>query len=121
MLRCSRKTARAVWSISKLLNSYGMTVLDPASVGLKDEDWREVVKRNIDWLVRSDVVVAVCTEPSTGMGGELVTAKNMGKPVLVFDGGATSVWARWCARMVTRDMNTLVLAVAYKTWDTPLA
>lgn len=41
-----------------------------------------IYKRDVDWLLESDFVIAEVTQPSLGVGYELGFAEAKGKPVL---------------------------------------
>lgn len=65
----------------KVLKSRGYVVIDPEEYGLGDASWRTVVRRNNRDIAGADAVVAICTQPSFGVGGELVVAKTLGVQV----------------------------------------
>ena len=47
--------------------------------GLTD---REIYQRDLNWIREADVVVAEVTVPSLGVGYEIATAEELGKPIL---------------------------------------
>ena len=44
----------------------------------------EIFRRDMAWLIESELVVAECTTPSHGVGYELGRARDMGKEVHIF-------------------------------------
>lgn len=43
---------------------------------------REIYLRDLNWIREADVVVAEVTAPSLGVGYEIATAEELGKPIL---------------------------------------
>lgn len=48
---------------------------------------QDIYDRDIEWLTKSDVVIADVTTPSLGVGYEVATAERMKKPILALYGG----------------------------------
>ena len=44
----------------------------------------EIFRRDMAWLMESELVVAECTTPSHGVGYELARARDMGKEIHIF-------------------------------------
>lgn len=104
-------TKAAVLKVAEALAAAGMSVLNPAMSGLKDHDFAAVVRANTRDIIASDAVVVVSTQPSTGVGGEIVFASFMRVPVIVYAPHGTSTWANFFARGVFDDVDSLVSAV----------
>ncbi len=86
-IRGGREDLDLYQAIVELLSAYG-TVLtehvknsDVLSIDTADKN-KEIYKRDMDWLVKSDVVIAEVTQPSLGVGYEIGQAEAMGKKVL---------------------------------------
>lgn len=80
------------------LRDVGISVTDPSEWNLKDTDFRQVCKANILNVVNSKLILAVATDPSVGLGAELMLAHMHHKTVItvVFKGEVNPAWAAFC-------------------------
>lgn len=108
MLGAGPETKQAVLEVAEALAAEGMSVLNPAMAGLKDHDFAAVVRSNTRDIIASDLVVVVSTQPSTGVGGEIVFASFMRVPVVVYAPHGTSTWASFFSRRVSKTMAGLI-------------
>lgn len=86
-IRGGREDLDLYQAIVELLGAYGAVLTEHVANGdvLKVESKstdKEIYKRDMDWLVKSDVVIAEVTQPSLGVGYEIGQAEAMGKKVL---------------------------------------
>lgn len=89
----------------------GMTFIDPESYGLKDdENYDEIVRRNILDIAGSDVVAAYAETPSAGVSMEILTASNIGRPVITFTGknDRVSAWVRFYSVATYPGINEFI-------------
>lgn len=77
----------------------GIDFIDPTDYDWKDGEPTDaqIVAKNKADIARADAVLAVCTEPSTGVGGELEVARVMMKPTVVVVNKWSSPWATYWA------------------------
>ncbi|KAM9848076.1 5-hydroxymethyl-dUMP N-hydrolase isoform 2-T2 [Aulostomus maculatus] len=89
-IRGGRDDARLYGRIVEALREYGTVMTEHVSsseLTERGEDSsaagdRFIHDRDVDWLTRSDVIVAEVTQPSLGVGYELGRAVNMQKRIL---------------------------------------
>lgn len=87
-IRSGRQDRDWYRQIIELLKNYGRVLTehigDPKITG-QGEHWLDdqvIFKRDIEWLLEADVLVADITQPSTGVGYEIARAEQATKKVL---------------------------------------
>ena len=72
--------------VVKLLKKYGEVLTernaDPNFFGETSITDEEIFERDMAWLNSADVLVAEVTTPSLGVGYEIASVLNLGKPVI---------------------------------------
>jgi len=85
-VRAGRDDAHIYQEVVKLLKEYGNVLTErngePSFFGEVDMTDEKIFERDMEWLKSADVLVAEVTNPSLGVGYEIASASNMGKPVL---------------------------------------
>ena len=89
-IRGGRERVNDYARIVKKLQEYGevltVHVADSnlGNKGEKDLTAKQIYERDIEWLKKSDLVIAEVSIPSLGIGYELGTAEKFGKKVICF-------------------------------------
>ena len=89
-IRSGRQKVNDYIQIVKKLQEYGevLTVhVADSNLGNKGEQdlsAKQIYQRDIEWLKKSDLVIAEVSIPSLGIGYELGTAEKFGKKVICF-------------------------------------
>ncbi|MBN1906150.1 MAG: nucleoside 2-deoxyribosyltransferase [Deltaproteobacteria bacterium] len=87
-IRGGRDDAHIYAEIISFLNGFGEVLTEHVGdqslteAGDDGPDDRYIHDRDMVWLNQSDIVIAEVTNPSLGVGYELGSAVNMGKPIL---------------------------------------
>lgn len=86
-IRGDRDDKKLYGEIIRLLSKYGIVLTEHISdknLTEAGEAFRndKIYQRDINWLGKSDIVVAEVTTPSLGVGYEIAKAENMNKKIL---------------------------------------
>lgn len=86
-------------------------ITDPDEIGQADT---EIFRRDVNWLVEADALVAEVTGPSIGVGYEIGIAETLGKPILclfrVGNGRRLSAMVRGNDYLTVREYSSLAEA-----------
>ncbi|MEK7570291.1 MAG: nucleoside 2-deoxyribosyltransferase [Patescibacteria group bacterium] len=73
-----------------------------------------IYEQDMGWLKQADVVIAEVTSPSLGVGYEIATAENLGKPILCLyrplPGTSLSAMLRGSQKLKVKEYATLAEA-----------
>ena len=85
-VRAGRQDVEIYAEVVKLLKKYGEVLTernaDPNFFGETSISDEEIFERDMAWLRSADVLVAEVTTPSLGVGYEIASVLNLGKPVI---------------------------------------
>ncbi|MEM3437551.1 MAG: nucleoside 2-deoxyribosyltransferase [Nitrososphaerales archaeon] len=107
--------------VQSLLKEKGFHVIDQISDGdySKIKDFRdkknlaeEIVKHDLDFIKKSDIVVALIDKPSFGVAMEIYFAKAISKKVIIMSKKSVpSPWPIAFSDKIVRDEEQLMLAL----------
>jgi len=89
-IRGGREDADRYFQIIQELKKYGKVLTEHVGddsirkAGEKNLSEKYIHDRDLDWIQASDFVIAEVTVPSLGVGYEIASAINLGKPVYCF-------------------------------------
>jgi nucleoside 2-deoxyribosyltransferase len=89
-IRGGRENRDIYSEIIKELHKYGSVLTEHVGfknlsvIGEVNMPVAEIYKRDMDWLVESDIVIAEVTTPSLGVGYEIGQAEALKKPIYCF-------------------------------------
>ena len=116
-IRGGRDDRALYHEIIECLGKYGSVLTEHvADVNLGGEgetlNDRQIFKRDIDWLMKSDCLVAEVTTPSLGVGFEIGKASEWGKPILCLhrltEGRSLSAMIAGCNDLIVREYRSSV-------------
>ncbi len=111
-IRGGRQDAALYHEIVRLLSEHGEVLTEhvaDSALGVLGQDIgdQKIHKRDLEWLMVSDYLVAEVTSPSLGVGYEIARATQWGKPVLCLyrpqDGRSLSAMIAGCEAVTVRE------------------
>ncbi len=106
--------------VQKFLIDKGYEVLDQLKLDYSDVDdfrdkpelWREIVKNDLEFCEKADVIVLLATNPSFGAMAEVLISSLKGKPIIAFCPKAVkSPWPLYFSTAVARNEDELIRAL----------
>lgn len=111
-IRGGRQDAALYHEIVRLLSKHGEVLTEhvaDSTLGVLGQDLgdQKIHKRDLEWLMVSDYLVAEVTAPSLGVGYEIARATQWGKPVLCLyrpeNGRSLSAMIAGCEAVTVRE------------------
>ncbi len=103
--------------LQRFLRERGYDVLDQLVVDYSDVDdfrgkpelWDEIVKRDLEFCRKADVIVLIATNPSFGAMAEVVISAMKGKPIVAFcPKEVKSPWPLYFSTSIARNEEELL-------------
>ena len=103
--------------LQRFLRDRGYEVLDQLKLDYsevedfrdRNELWRKIVRNDLEFCDRADVIVLITVNPSFGAMAEVVVSSMKGKPVIAYCPKAVkSPWPLYFATAIARDEEELI-------------